>query len=568
MNVSVPSYMTGRLAKAITKNWLLGLRETNPAILGMFSEREERPYRDLLPWSGEFAGKYITGAYFVYRLTPDPELYDYMIRFIDELITLQDEDGYLGVYSRECHLTGAFSQNPQQSGMTWDAWSHYHAMYGLLLWYGASGKGEYLACAEKAAALFLKKFYNSETGNLRLLEIGSTEMNLAPYHVFAMLYNLTGKREYLDFALEIEKDLADERAGNYLQHALLGQEFYQCPKPRWESMHIIMGFAEMYRATGRKDYLRACEQIVSSIMKTDIHNTGGFSTDEQAVGNPYRNGNIETCCVIAFDALVMEVYRLTGDVKLIDFLERAHYNACLGLWSPTGRWSTYNTPMEGERLANIHHINFQSRAGSPELNCCSVNAARAVGTIGEWAFMEKGGALVINSYERGSFTAENGVHIGTEGQYPSQNQVTVTIEGHTGEVWLRIPGWSRRTTLLIDEKERAAVSGEYFRFACKGSCKIRLEFDFATRFEEGGGDMEGKVSIFRGPLLFGCDTSLCRGHDVTGLPTLSGAEIAAAPSRTEGEKTRIPLSGGITLGDFYHLGESGCRYVTWFYVQA
>lgn len=116
-------------------------------------------------------------------------------------------------------------------------------------------------------------------------------------------------------------------------------------------MHVIMGFAEMYRATGDMDYLRACQQIVSSVLKTDIHNTGAFSTDEQAVGNPYQNGNIETCCVIAFDALAIALYELTGDSQIVDFLELAHYNACMGLWSPTGRWSTYNTPMNGRITA-------------------------------------------------------------------------------------------------------------------------------------------------------------------------------------------------------------------------
>ncbi len=565
---SALSGMTGKLAGAITKNWLLGLRETNPAILDMFFERDEKPYRDLLPWSGEFAGKYVTGAYYIYCLTRDQDLYQYMIRFLDELVTAQDEDGYLGVYSRECRLSGAFSQEPGENGKTWDAWAHYHAMFGLLLWYGETKKAEYMACVEKMAALFRKKFYNPQTGNARMVEIGCTEMNLAPYHGFALLYNQTGKKEYLDFALELERDIADPNAGNYLEHALAGREFYQCPKPRWESLHTIMGFAEMYRATGKEDYLRACKQIFDSILRTDVHNTGGFSTYEQALGNPYENGKIETCCVIAYNALAVEVYKLTGESRIIDFLERSHYNACLGIWSPTGRWSTYNTPMCGERVANFQQIVFQSRAGSPELNCCSVNAARAVGMISEWAFAQNDdGALVINSWERGKVVLENGAQIEVQGLYPSQNQVEATIGGHAGEVWLRIPEWSKRTRLFVDEEERAVVAGEYYRFSCQGSCRIRLEFDFSTRFEQGGGEYADKVSVLRGPLLFGCDTSLCRGHDITKLPPLSCAEIVKTPSLTDGDRTYIRLSDGITLCDFCHLGGTGSRYVTWLSCQ-
>ena len=47
---------------AVTREWLLKVPDTNPAILEMFADRDKQPPRDLLPWSGEFAGKYLTGA--------------------------------------------------------------------------------------------------------------------------------------------------------------------------------------------------------------------------------------------------------------------------------------------------------------------------------------------------------------------------------------------------------------------------------------------------------------------------------------------------------------------------
>ena len=52
----------GDQVRAVTQNWLLGAPDGNPAMLDMFARRDRQPYRDLLPWSGEFAGKYLTGA--------------------------------------------------------------------------------------------------------------------------------------------------------------------------------------------------------------------------------------------------------------------------------------------------------------------------------------------------------------------------------------------------------------------------------------------------------------------------------------------------------------------------
>jgi len=84
-------------------------------------------------------------------------------------------------------------------------------------------------------------------------------------------------------------------------------------------------------------------------------------------------------------AMSVEMLRLTGDSRVADELELSLFNSGFGMMSPSGRWVTYDTPMDGARLASAHSIVFQSRAGSPELNCCSVNGPRALGLTGEWA---------------------------------------------------------------------------------------------------------------------------------------------------------------------------------------
>lgn len=110
-----------------------------------------------------------------------------------------------------------------------------------------------------------------------------------------------------------------------------------------------------------------------SIYRADVHNSGSFSTNEQAMGNPFQGGSIETCCTVAWLALSVETLRLTGDSRIADALEHATWNAVLAYEHPSGRWCTYDTPMNGKRLASAHSIVFQSRPGTPELNCCSVN---------------------------------------------------------------------------------------------------------------------------------------------------------------------------------------------------
>ena len=62
----------GAYIKNVTSQWLLQAPDANPAMLEIFRDRDLPPYRDLVPWAGEFAGKYLTGAVQVLRLTGQP----------------------------------------------------------------------------------------------------------------------------------------------------------------------------------------------------------------------------------------------------------------------------------------------------------------------------------------------------------------------------------------------------------------------------------------------------------------------------------------------------------------
>ena len=52
---TVSDYLEGMIDQ-----WLLVAPLANPAMLGMFRDRDNPPQRQMVPWAGEFAGKYIT----------------------------------------------------------------------------------------------------------------------------------------------------------------------------------------------------------------------------------------------------------------------------------------------------------------------------------------------------------------------------------------------------------------------------------------------------------------------------------------------------------------------------
>ena len=299
-------YLTG-----VTEQWLKAAPLANPAMLEIFRDRDRQPLRDMVPWAGEFAGKYLTSAVQIFRLTQDANLRTFIRGFVNQLVQLQDTDGYLGPWPQENHLTGEAPNVGGKTGNTWDAWGHYHIMLGLLLWHEESGDKKALSSAIKIADLICQKFL----GNMRnrLVDTGSTEMNLAVIHTLCLLYRKTKTERYLDMALQIVDEFAAESpdgplAGDYLRSGLAGREFYETPKPRWESLHPIMGMAELYWITGEDRYRTAFEGIWWSIVKLDRHNNGGFSSGEKAQGIPIIRGQSKPVARLPGSPLVWRCY--------------------------------------------------------------------------------------------------------------------------------------------------------------------------------------------------------------------------------------------------------------------
>ena len=444
----------------ITNQWLLTAPLANPSMLEMFRDRYNPPQRELVPWAGEFAGKYLTSAVQVLRVTNDKRLQNFVSKFVDRLLSLQDGDGYLGPWPKVHRLTNYDPLQRDEGMITWDTWGHYHIMLGLLLWHDENGDDRILKAVERIGDLICDLYLGKQKG--RLVDTGMTEMNLAPAHSLCLLYKKTGVQRYLDMALQIVDEFSAEEsdgplAGNYLNQALAGVEFYQMPKPRWESLHPIMGLVELFWITGDERYRHAFEHIWWSIVKLDRHNTGGFSSREKASGNPYDRGPIETCCTIAWIALSVEMLNLSGNSIVADEIELSTFNSVVGMHSPTGRWSTYNTPMDGVRRANTHSIVFQAREGSPELNCCSVNSPRGFGILSDWAVMCDEEGLILNYFGPSIINTniENAcqVTISQETEYPLSGKIKIFItpsEECDFSLKLRIPFWSSHSQVSLN----------------------------------------------------------------------------------------------------------------------
>jgi DUF1680 family protein len=256
------------------------------------------------------------------------------------------------------------------------------------------------------------------------------------------------------------------------------------------------------------------------------------------------------------------------------------------MFSPTGRWSTYNTPMDGVRQANYHEIVFQSRPGSPELNCCSVNAARGIGLVSQWALLagEKDDGLTLNWYGAARYAArlESGakVRIAVESDYPRSGKVVVKVDPEEPTRFplsLRIPQWSTATTLSVAGATVADVKPATYHVIdreWKAGDSLTLGLDMSPRVWVGEKASAGRGSLYLGPVLLAYDPRF-NAEGADDPEPIDARSLKIRPATAwEGLLPPIVLveantasDSHVVLCDFASAGADGSRYRSWLRVD-
>jgi len=557
----------GNRLKANMENWELRVPGADPALVEMFYDRDRTPGRNLLPWSGEFIGKYLCASILSYRILRDPRQKANIDRFLRAFFDSQGADGYLGPFNKSERLTGK----------NWDVWGHYWALRALLMYHQEFGSQDALQAATRAADLLANTFLDK---GIPLTNDGSFgQMNYAVIHAFTQLYEVTGNPRYLAMAEWIVNQWDRPGAGLYMKFALAGKNMFEFPGNRWESVHDFLGMSDMYLLTGEPKYRQAFTEIWYSIMKGDRHNTGGFTSGEQTTGDPYDKRPIETCCTVAWIDMTLSMLRMTGDSHAADELELSAFNGNLGGQNPSGNWWTYNTPMDGTKEASAHSINFQCRAGSPDLNCCSVNGPRGLGMVAEWALMRSKSGMALNYYGPSQFAASTPsgqrLSIRQTTDYPVSGKDTLRLglaRPEKFELKLRIPAWSLQTRVSIDgENISPPQPGAYLRLQreWKDGDTIDMQFDMSFHFWVGERECLGLTSIYRGPLLLAFDP-VYNTFDPDAVPSLDAHSLHSEAVNTNRNiqpwvliKVKAMNGQEIELCDFATAGAYGNYYRSW-----
>ncbi len=557
------------------ENWGLHAVAYNPELMNAM-KRCNHPGADVPPSvegapveCAAFWGMYLIGLAFCSNTFPREEILRAGNELVQSVEQARGEDGYLGSHELNDRLGGDGSG----TGVNWDVWGQYLAIYGLLQWHKATGCPTARKLALEGAEVCIRHFEH------RPYTAGFDTVATSLGHVYALLYQETGEEKYLAEAMRIlEKEWPVN--GDWLREIEEGKECFQFKLNRWEILHCILLLGTLYEITGEPRFFNAFERVWWNVVKTNRQSTGGITKREMLVSNPYEAGATETCCCIAWIAYSLEYLRYSKNSYVADEIELTYYNAVLGALMDGLRTVSYDNPMEGYRVKSQIHLPFNYNAAAPDMNCCQANACRGVGEVSRWASMTDDHALYLNYYSPCAMQTQTPsgqpITLHIQGDYPVSGHVRVTVEGLAKPekfvLMLRIPCWSGKTGVVLNGIAQTGMTpGQYFPLPkeWRDGDEVSLALDMTVHFWAGEERFAGRTAVYYGPMLMAYDMSM---NDYQLLPdTVLHQEALhqAAPAAGDGVHCWVTLDIETTSGknvrlvDYASAGKNAEFYTTW-----
>jgi DUF1680 family protein len=480
--------------------------------------------------------KWIEAAAFLLANEFDEKLYGLVRKVVDEVASVQDEDGYLNTF---------FSL--ERKSQRWTNLRDMHELYcaghliqAAIALYRATGDSKLLQIAIKFADHIVKVFGpGGRPGTpghpeieMALVELyrEMNRLNKSKQGSFTVLEHNAEYKAYLDTA----KLFIDNRGRGIIG----GNPYHIDHKPFRELTEIIghavralylnCGATDLYMETGDSEIWATLNRLWENMVGYKMYITGGVGSryEGEAFGANYELPNVqaysETCAAIASFMWNWRMFLASGEAKFVDLMELTLYNAIIAGISLNGKEYFYVNP-----LANRGGHRRQEWF---ECACCPPNIARLLASLPGYFYATSENEIWINFY--GESIAKINlkdriITILQQTDYPWSGDITITVkieDTYDFALRLRIPGWSNGVKVSVNGvKVNAEIKpGTYFelRRMWREGDTIKVSFPMPVRklvcnpnvFEN-----LGRVALSRGPIIYCFEAVDNPGFDVWDL---------------------------------------------------
>jgi hypothetical protein len=530
-----------------------------------------------MEWVGEHVGKWLHAASLTYAATGDPELKAKLDRVAAGLIATQEADGYMGTYAPGKRFG-------LEAYANWDVWVHKYDLIGLLTYYQYTHDPASLAACCRIGDLLIATFGPGK----KSINSAGTHQGMAATSVLepmVLLYRATGDMRYLEFAEYIASSL-DAADGPHLVSSLLGgKPVYQISDAKaYEMLSNLVGLCELYRVTGKQEYLTSVLNAWKDIEGHRLYITGGGSIGELWHQDDFLPNGVnwcicETCVSVTWMQLNMQLLRLSGEPRFAEELEKTAYNHLLGAQKPSGDDWCYYTALNGAKTYDKF------------FTCCHSSGPRGVALLPMFVYGATANGVSVNLFTDSKATIEmpgNGkVRLEQKTEYPISGRIALTVTPigvrKPFDVRLRVPSWSSRIAVAVNGKTARPSSRQSgsvtIRRPWKAGDVLTYDIDMSPRVIPGGRANPGNVAVMYGPLVLSCDEALnpALKKNVVGITSDGGKidlKLVGSPKDPDGIRFKTagmafsdsrakPVPCSIYLTPFYAAGSSGESAFVW-----
>lgn len=499
------------------------------------------------------AAKWLEACAYSLALFPDGELERTADRLIEKIADAQDQDGYLNTRFTICDRDKRWTNLLEAH----ELYCAGHMMEAACAYYEATGKDRLLNVMLKNAEHIYKIFITDGHEGFP----GHPEVELA----LLKMYKTTGSKHCLELAEHfinvrgtdpdyykkesLRRDWSvwgnDPGDGVYQQSAVPVRKLDTAGGHAVRAVYLYTAMADLAVETDDKELLEACERLWESITLRQMYVTGAigstacgeaFSVDYDL---PNDTAYAETCASIGLMFFASKMLENTVDGKYADVMEQAFYNTVLAGIALDGKSFFYVNPLECvPGISGVTAIRFHTltqRPGWYACACCPPNAARLISSLGKYAYGENPDVAFCHMFVQGTVSFSNGLTVRCETEYPYGFDIRYRIGG-SGRLAVRIPGWSKKTSLSVNGTQREIVLDRgYAYLKVSDGDEILIRLDKAPRFVYASSrvpGLSGRACICRGPLVY-CFEGVDNNGDVLSLSLKSGGTVSVLDKENE-----------------------------------
>ena len=507
--------------------------------VGATSNNEEWEVQ-FLWWNSETQSNWWDGFVRHAILTENEEALNKTKDYIERMMSYQDEDGYIGIYAPDLRYN--FNS---ENGELWAQASLFRAM---LAYYEATGDKEVLNALEKAVQVTMDAYspHNSDPFNVEK-PFGGLEHGLTITDTFDRLYQLTGKKEYLDYAHWLYENFSVNEVGQEdAQYAHLIDSSYRFNSHGVHTYEHLRPLVTAYYASGNAKLKNAISGYMDKLNLV-LTPSGGPIGDEwigKRIADPTNIG-YEYCSVHELLDSYSQLLQKSGNLELADRIEWLLFNAGQGARHPDEHSIAYlktdnSFAMNGKRPPVTGPGHEETRYKYSPVHkdaavCCVPNAGRIYPYYTKAMWMKKEDGLIATLYGPSEInTTINGVSVKIieKTNYPFELGATFSViveQPVEFEISFRKPNWATASTIKTDGASFSEDKNQITaRKKWSGQTDIRLEFSADVEQHK---DSTGEYYFSYGPLVYALplegDAEVVKEFDINDFKNLHYDEAAS-----------------------------------------